>query len=224
MIPELLHHPLDPASHAPLFAAAELGAAVSLIVVDLADAADRGALAAIWPHGTLPVLRDPGLPGGALGEASIIVERLDTGRALLPAGRELEVRMWERRIERMLTQPTRKIVEDRLRRPGTRDLHGVGEARRTLSAAYDALEAELAPDPWIFGDRLTLADIVAGPALFFADTVVPLMPAHPALGSYLGRLMTRTAYGSVLAGAKPWFPAYPMDQKPSLDTLRLGDF
>ena len=44
-----------------------------------------------------------------------------------------------------------------------------GPGAERLHTAYDWLEANLGDGPWAIGERFTLADCAAAPALFYAD-------------------------------------------------------
>jgi glutathione S-transferase len=73
---------------------------------------------------------------------------------------------------------------------------------------------------WAIGDDFTLADCAAAPALFYANTVVPLAETHTNLAAYLDRLMQRPSFARVLEEAQPYFKLFPMEKK--LTIARLG--
>jgi glutathione S-transferase len=69
---------------------------------------------------------------------------------------------------------------------------------------------------WALGGAFTLADCAAAPALFYADTVVPIGATQHALSSYLDRLMARSSFVRVLEEAEPYFPLFPLEPKPQI--------
>jgi glutathione S-transferase len=59
------------------------------------------------------------------------------------------------------------------------------------------------------GDRFTLADCSALPALFYADYVVSL-DGWPELRAYLDRLKARPSIARVLEEKEPFFQYFPL--------------
>ena len=58
---------------------------------------------------------------------------------------------------------------------------------------WAALMAQLAPGPWMLGDRFTAADVLWGAALSALSHFGVLPPAPPALEAYIGRFQSRPA-------------------------------
>ena len=106
-------------------------------------------------------------------------------------------------------RPVQAIVADRLRAEADRDPIAVADARNTLSMAYGLLERKLEGRTWMAGDRFTLADCAAAPALFYATTLVPLAAGHDRLRRYLDRVLERPSVARVLGEARPSFRFYP---------------
>jgi glutathione S-transferase len=69
---------------------------------------------------------------------------------------------------------------------------------------------------WSQGERFTLADCAAAPALLSADLVVPLGPAEKNLSAYLNRLMARPSCARALKEAEPYLPLFPLEPKPRI--------
>ncbi len=86
-----------------------------------------------------------------------------------------------------------------------------------LGEAYALLEPELGEKTWMLGEAFTLADCAAAPALFYANTVVPLDATQRRLKAYLGRLMARPSFARVLKEAEPYFRFFPMAEKPRIE-------
>ncbi len=178
--------------------------------------ADRSALAGLWPPASIPLLVDD---GAVVAESSIIVEYLDRhgdASPLIPADPDeaLQARLWDRVADGYLATPVQRIVGDALRAPEARDPHGVSDAHVTLDLAYAMLDRQLHgrdDGGWLAGDRFTLADCAAAPALHYADVLHPLdRDGHPCLAAYVERLMTRSSVARVVEDARPYRELFPL--------------
>jgi glutathione S-transferase len=167
-----------------------------------------------WPIPRFPVLVEEE-SGLTLPEASIIIEYLDRHypgpQPMLPGDPDLrlEVRLLDRFFDNYLHASVQKIVGDRLRDSGRRDVQGVEEARTMLDACYAWLEARLADREWAAGDAFTLADCAATPALFYADWVHPIGDAFPSLAAYRARLLARPSVQRAVNDARPFRALFP---------------
>jgi glutathione S-transferase len=177
---------------------------------------DRSALAALWPPASIPVLVDDGV---VVAESSIIVEHLERhGDAppLIPTDPDeaLQARLWDRVADGYLTAPVQRIVGDALRPPNANDPHGVSQAHAAIDLAYATLDLQLTGrchDGWLAGGHFTLADCAAAPALHYADVLRPLdRDAHPALGTYFHRVLTRSSVARVVHEARPYRELFPL--------------
>lgn len=214
MTPELHFHPLASYCHKVLIALYESGIDFTPRLLDLGDPAAAAAFVALWPVGKMPLLVDD---GRVVPESTIILEHLATrfpsAAWLLPADpvAALETRLRDRFFDLYVHTPMQKIVADRLRPAAAKDPYGVEEARRQLGVAYAMIERDLADGPWAAGDRFTMADCAAAPALFYADLVAPLGAAHPRACEYLARSKERPSYARVLREAEPYFVHFPRE-------------
>jgi glutathione S-transferase len=210
----LYYHPLASFCHKVLIALYEAGIPFQGRIIDLANAEHRAEITALWPVGKFPVLRDDER-GRTVPESTVIIEYLCrhfAGAAeLLPgdADQRLDVRLWDRVFDNYVQVPMQKIVGDRLRAEGERDPRGVADARAALGIAYDMLERQLAQGAWAVGDRFTMADCAAVPALFYASIVEPFAPRHTRLSDYFERLMSRPSVRRTLDEARPYFQFFP---------------
>jgi glutathione S-transferase len=177
---------------------------------------DRSALAALWLPASIPVLVDDGL---VVPESSTVVERLDRhGDAppLIPAdpADALRTRVWDRVVDGHVATPVQTIVGDALRPEDAKDPHGVTQARSALDVGYATLARQLEGREhagWLAGDRFTLADCAAAPALHYADVVHPLdRDAHPALAAYVERVLARPSVARVIDEARPYRELFPL--------------
>lgn len=210
----LHYHPLASFCWKPLIALYENEIAFAPRIVDLMDPAGRAAFNALNPLGKMPVLEDA-TRGEVVPESTIVVEYLERhypGRTeLLPVDGEAgwRIRLLDRFFDAYVHEPMQKIVLDKLRPEGRRDPHGVEQARAGLAAAYAETERRLAGRTWAAGERFSLADCSAAPALFYADKVAPLGKDWPLARAYLERLKTRPSFARVLEEAEPYFAMFP---------------
>lgn len=181
--------------------------------VDLGDAAEAAALAALWPFRKFPVLEDGGM---VVPEAAIIVEHLDRHHPgpvrLLPEDPKaaLEVRLIDRVVDNYLLTPMQKVVLDAIRPPGAGDAFGVEQARTVLHTAYAWLDERLAGREWAAGDVFSLADCGAAPALLYADWAEPIPDRCVRLRAYRARLLARPSYARALDEARPYRRLFPL--------------
>lgn len=214
----LYHHPLASFCWKVTMALHEAGIGFADHVVDLSKAEEREMLDAMWPVGKFPVLHDDER-GRTVPESSIIVEYLcqheGSAAALLPADAALDVRLWDRVFDCYVQWPMQRIVGDRLRPDDARDAHGVQESLGTLRQVWPMLEKQLASHgaDWIVGERFTMADCAAMPALFYASMLEPFPADAPRLAAYFERLIALPSAQRVLAAARPYFSFFPYRER-----------
>ena len=208
----LLAHPFSSYCQKVLIALYENATAFDFRLLEPGDPEADAELAALWPIKRFPVLVDE---GRTVVEATIIIEHLDLFHPgplrMVPADPRvaLEVRMMDRFFDNYVMTPMQKIVLDHLRPSSARDTWGVNEARVLLDQAYAWLDGQLAQRNWAAGDRFSLADCAAAPALFYADWVQPISPAHRRVLSYRQRLLARTSVARAVDEARPYRQYFP---------------
>ena len=204
-------HPLSSYCHKVLIALYELDAPFEVAFLNLGDEAARKAFLRLWPIGKMPVLEDRA-SGLTLPETSIIIEWLNHrfGGRLIPEdpAQALEVRLQDRFFDLYVHTPMQVFTWDLLRPEGQRDPYGVKQAGDLLLKAYDVIEARMEGRQWAAGDRFSLADCAAAPALFYAEGRVPFGD-RPHLRAYLDRLKARPSYARALKEAEPYFHMVP---------------
>lgn len=207
-------HPLASYCHKVLIALYENDTPFTPNKVDLSNERERAALLKMWPIGKFPVLRDDARDQ-IVPESTVIIEYLDRyyagGTRFLPAGADLalQTRLRDRFYDLYVHEPMQKIVGDRLRPQGKKDLHGVEEARARLRTSYGMIDKQMAARNWAMGEEFSLADCAAAPSLFFANEVMPFGEDHANLAAYFSRLKARPSYARVLKEAEPYFPMFP---------------
>jgi glutathione S-transferase len=212
----LHYHPLASYCWKALIALYENDIPFTPKLVDLGNPAERAALLKLWPIGKFPVLRDDARDQ-AIPESSIIIEYLDRHypgpTRLIPASDELalQARLLDRFYDLYVHLPMQKVIGDRLRPEGSKDPHGVGEARSQLRASYDMIEAQMAAKSWTLGEHFSIADCAALPALFYGNMVEPFAGGHSRLAAYFERLKARPSVARVMKEAEPYFAMVPKE-------------
>jgi len=209
-------HPLSSFCHKVLIALYENDTPFTPNIVNLQNEAERNALLKLWPIGKFPVLEDHARDW-SVPESSIIIEYLDQyfpgPTRFIPTDAELarQMRFRDRFFDFHIHLHMQKIVGDRLRPADRKDPHGVEDARTRMRVALDMVEQAMAAKTWANGESFTMADCAAGPALFYADKVMPFASTHPNTTAYLKRLMERPSYARTLKEAEPYFQFFPKE-------------
>jgi glutathione S-transferase len=213
---KLYFHPLSSFCWKVLIALYENETPFTSVSVDLSSETERAALLKLWPIGKFPVLRDEATDR-TIPESSIIIEYLDNqypGRTrFIPAdGRlALQTRLRDRFYDLYVHLSVQKIVGDRLRPKGSRDPHGVEEAKARIQSCYGMIDKEVAAKTWAMGEAFSIADCAASPALFYANRVVPFGDTHSHLAAYFDRLKARSSFARVISEAEPYFQMFPQE-------------
>jgi glutathione S-transferase len=144
---------------------------------------------------------------------------------MLPADPEigLKARLWDRFFDLYVQDPMQRIVFDTFRPEGKKDSVGVADAEQRLMTAYAMIEKQAAEKTWIVGERFSIADCSAAPALFFAGIIVPFQSNQLALRAYFERLLERPSFRRVLVEALPYFDMFPFRHKMPDRFLSLSD-
>lgn len=166
-----------------------------------------------WPIGKFPLLLDG---DHSVVETSIIIEHLQLEHAgpvrLLPddARQALDVRFMDRCFDLHVMSPVQHAVAAALSGDPRKAEEGRAHARDKLALAYAWLETRLPQTQWACGDRFSMADCAAAPALFYADWTHPINSTHPRLRDYRARLLQRPSFARAVAEARPYRPLFPL--------------
>ncbi|NJC05011.1 glutathione S-transferase [Sphingomonas kaistensis] len=169
------------------------------------------AFAALAPFGQFPLLVDD---GRVVAESSIIIEYLQRHHpgpnCWIPDGEEgLRVRFLDRVFDGRIMDTAQVAVANALRPAEHKDPYGVEQGMERLRRHYDWLEGELGDDGWAVGDRFTMADCAAAPALFYADWIERIGPDRPKLAAYRARLLAHPAVVKAVEQARPFRHYFP---------------
>jgi glutathione S-transferase len=182
-------------------------------ILDKSDPSTFAEFEALWPLKRFPLLLDGGEP---IAEATIIIEYLDLHYPgpvrMIPADQKsaLDVRFADRFFDNYIHTPMQAIVFDALREPPARDAKGVADARAMLETAYSWLEQRMAEREWAAGDRFSLADCAAAPALFYADWTHPISVDFPNVRAYRNHLNARPSFARAIDEARPYRSYFPL--------------
>jgi glutathione S-transferase len=169
-------------------------------------------LKALWPIGKFPILGDD---GKVIAESSCIIEHLQAhhpgANVWIPDGEEgRRVRFLDRFFDLHVQGNMQPSVNHALRPEGCGDAFGAEQGLNALRIAYDWLEANLPDSEWAAGDRFTMADCAAAPALFYADWVDEIGDARPRLKAYRARLLAHPAVSKSVEAARPYRAYFPL--------------
>ena len=210
----LYFHPLSSFSQKVLIALYENDTPFEPEILAAGDAAAIDALKKLWPIGKFPVLRDEARDW-TVPETSIIVEYLAQHYPgpveLVPKDPELarQMRLRDRFFDLHVNVPMQKIFTDRLRPAGRNDAYGVEQAKEALAVAYGIVDSAMASKAWAMGDRFTMADCAAAPALNYANVAVPFGDRFPHAAAYLARLKERPSFARALKEAEAYMSLLP---------------
>ncbi len=208
---KLYYNPVSSYSQKVMMAFYEKECPFESVIVNLMDQASRDEYRKVYPLGKVPFLDVPE-KSWQVPESTIIIEYIDRhfpgGTKLIPDDPDLarQVRMRDRMLDLYVNEPMGKIFFDGRRPEGSKDPHGVAQAKERLNGMYALLEGEFAKNTWAMGDIFSMADCAAAPALQYARMVHPF-EGHKHLTAYLGRLTERPSFARVLKEAAPHFVA-----------------
>jgi len=213
MPPILFAHPFASYCQKVLIALYENATPFTYRMLDRADPSTFAEFETLWPLKRFPLLLDDGRP---IAEATIIIEHLALHYPgpvrLVPddPAEALNVRFIDRFFDNYVHTPLQKIVSDSLRDSASRDPQGVADARTMLETAYGWLDRRMASREWADGDRFSLADCAAGPALFYADWTHQIGEAFPNVRAYRSRLNARPSFARAIDEARPYRSFFPL--------------
>lgn len=170
-------HPLSSCTRKALITAAEKGAALELVPIDLLTGEHKQpAHLARHPFGMVPVLEDGGF---TLCESRAIIRYLDAvlpGEPLVPHDARARARMdqWLSVDQSYVAPRLSALVGQRIVRPHLglpTDAAVVEDAERELAGAFAVIDRALGDTRYLAGPTFSLADISLMPYLAGADMV-----------------------------------------------------
>jgi glutathione S-transferase len=205
------YHPVSSYSQKVQIALIELDVRYTPMLTALFQPEVRAQYRALYPFGKVPllVLDD----GTQIGESTIIIEHLDQGAgggrliaAEHPAA--LRTRALDRICDLYVNDQVVTILFDSWKPADKREPERVVGAQQLLAAACTYLERELEGRQWLAGDRFSMADCAAAPALNYLRKLPAWNPElYPRLQAYAERLCARPSFARVLEEAQPHLQA-----------------
>ena len=203
---KLYYFPLSTYCQKVMIAFDEKGIAYEPELVELMNPEARAAYEEIYPIGKVPFLKatdDWDVP-----ESTSIIEYLedkfpDTPRLIRVADDEAarQIRFMDRmsdlyyndQVTELLFQSTGIRAEDEDR---------AAKARKLVGMTYFYWDQRLAEQPWLCGERFSMADCAAIPPMFYAQSVAPF-DGYQNVVAYWERATARPSYAKVKAGFEP---------------------
>jgi glutathione S-transferase len=172
-----------------------------------------GEFAELWPIGRFPILIDG---GRMIFEATSIIEYIDAHypdkAPLIPKDRKeaVEVRMWDRFFDNYISYPQQRMVYAAIGRESGGEKDNA-RWRAAFDTAYAVLDRHMAGREWAAGDRFSMADCAAAPALLYADWTHEIAERFGNIRAYRNRLLARPSYARALEEARPYRHLFPLD-------------
>jgi glutathione S-transferase len=209
---KLFEHPFSSYCQKALVALYENDVPFEAAILEPGGAASAELLR-LWPLNKFPVLQDG---DRIIPEATVIIEYLQATRPgpveLIPKDPDgaIEVRLMDRFFDNYVSTPQGNIVVESLRPADNRDPYGVTTQRVLLDTAYRWLDTLMATRTWAAGERFSMADCAAAPALLYADWTHPIPETLQSLHAYRSRLLERPSYARALDEARPYRDYFPL--------------
>jgi glutathione S-transferase len=209
---KLYFHPLTSFCWKVLIALYENDTPFEPHIVDLGDERSSTEFKRIWPIGKFPVLHDKAR-NVTVPESSIIIEYLSHhypgGTELVPKDTDLalQARQWIASTIFTCTSRCKRSSAIDYVRPVR--LMRKASSQVLLDTAYSMVDREMAAKTWAIGDKFTMADCAAAPALFYANKVLLLGESYRNVARYLDRLLARPSFARTVQEAQPYFALFP---------------
>jgi glutathione S-transferase len=158
---------------------------------------DKPAYLAMNPNARVPTLEDGRV---IVWESNAIVRYLAAryGEELLwdrDPGRRAVVDQWMDWMQTTLAPDFYDLFFQVVRLPAARQKpQAIADAGRRLSIQHGIIERQLGKQPYLLGERLSMADIVIGATLYRYFEMAVERPALPVLRGWYDRLVARPAY------------------------------
>ncbi len=158
---------------------------------------DQPAFQALTPHGVIPVIEDGET---VVWESNAVVRYLaaqygDGGLGPHGPAARAQADQWMDWHSTTLYGDFIAVFLGIVRTaPSQRDTAAIAQASERAAGHYRRLDAQLADQPFVAGDALTMGDIPVGATLFRYFTLEIERPDLPHLEAYYARLQERPAY------------------------------
>lgn len=200
---KLYFNPLSTYSNKVMIAFNEKGLKYEPELVVLMTPEGRAAYEAINPIGKIPFLKPS--EDWQVPESTSIIEYLEDNFPNTPEliphddrGAARQVRFMDRMSDMYYNDP---IVELLFQQMGFRakDEEKAAHARKYAEMSYAHWDKRLASQSWMCGERFTMADCAAIPAMVYASVAGVPFDAYPNVNAYWQRALQRPSYAKVHA-------------------------
>jgi glutathione S-transferase len=209
---KLYFHPLTSFCWKVLIALYENDTPFEPHIVDLGDERSSTEFKRIWPIGKFPVLHDKARNVTFRSRASSSSTCRTIIRAALSSCPRTPISHCKRANGIASTIFT---CTSRCKRSSAIDyvrpvrLMRKASSQVLLDTAYSMVDREMAAKTWAIGDKFTMADCAAAPALFYANKVLLLGERYRNVARYLDRLLARPSFARTVQEAQPYFALFP---------------
>jgi glutathione S-transferase len=205
----LYGHPFASYAWKPLIAAYERNVPFEFYMVDPNHAENTARMRDLSPTGQFPALVDG---DRTVTQSNAVIEYLDrigSAPKMIPSDPDasLNARMITDVFDCYIAGPMQQIVGEALRPVDRQDSGRVAEAKSNLDSSYAWLSRQIS-HTWAVGDRFTIADCAAAPALFYADWLHAIPDGR--LKSYRARLLAHPSVVRVVNEARPYRSFFPL--------------
>lgn len=211
---KLYYHPLSSYSQKVLIAMHEKGIEFEPQIVNLMDKEKRADYRAIYPLGKIPliVLED----GHLIPESSIIIEYLDgldSNARLIPKDAEAarKTRFKDRMFDLYLNDSVTTLLFQGMKPESERDPDKIATAQFRIDTMYGFMNNEFGDQTWANGEKFSMSDCAAAPALFYAQMSAPF-DQHENVVAYWKRLKGRPSVQRVHEEVAPYLEAFKKEQ------------
>ncbi|MDH3351541.1 MAG: glutathione S-transferase family protein [Gammaproteobacteria bacterium] len=203
------YHPISSYCQKALVAMYEKGLEFERHVVELMDPEKRAQFRDVYPLGKVPVLvadDDHLIP-----ESSIIIEYLDeiAEPKLIfgDAEQQRKIRFNDRMFDLYLNDSVSTLLFQSMKPESERDPERIDTSKFRIDTMYGLMEQELADQPYANGEKFSMSDCAATPALFYAQRSAPF-DQYENISAYWDRLASRPSIQRVISEAEPYIKAF----------------
>ncbi len=206
---KLYYNPISTYSQKVLIAFYEKGLEFEPHIVSLMDPDERAKYREVYPLGKIPclVLDDDHL----IPESSIIIEYIDgMGEPRLIDGdseQTRKIRFKDRMIDLYLNDSVVTLLFQGMKPEDERDPERIETAQFRIDTMYSFMENEFGNQSFANGEKFTMADCAAAPALFYAEQTAPFAE-YKNISAYWERLKGRPTVKRTHEEARPVLEAF----------------
>jgi len=206
---EFYYHPISSYCQKALVAIYEKGLEFEPHIVALMDPEKRAEFREVYPMGKVPVLVVDG--DHLIPESSIIIEYLDeiAEPKLIfgDAEQQRKIRFNDRMFDLYLNDSVSTLLFQSMKPEGERDQERIDTSKFRIETMYGLMEQELGDQPYANGEKFSMSDCAATPALFYAQRSAPF-DQYENISTYWDRLASRPSIRRVISEAEPHIKAF----------------